>query len=134
MSSFRIFTSSAGSWRVCSKIKKIWKSGGAKINNVGLIWFFSLTVQKTKPLYPLVVKLLKSKSTKVLSCYLFLTFQIWNENKLQPTLKHKINTKPNTTPAKSKFFFQSQDLRPRYHRERTQKQHTASKHQQPHLI
>lgn len=28
------------------KQRKIWKSGGAKINNVGLVWFFSLTVQK----------------------------------------------------------------------------------------
>lgn len=28
------------------KQRKIWKSGGAKINNMGLVWFFSLTVQK----------------------------------------------------------------------------------------
>lgn len=28
------------------KQRKIWKSGGAKINNMGLVWFFLLTVQK----------------------------------------------------------------------------------------
>lgn len=120
------------------KQRKIWKSGGAKINNLGLVWFFSLTVQQTKQVYPLLVKLLKSKSTSsfILSFFNVSNMKWKKKKKLQPTLKHKINTKPNTTPAKSKFYFQSQDSRPRYHRERTQKQHTAftSKHQQPHLV